>query len=457
MPDGSLTGFDTYYSDHPWSGMTTNQRAWYVPDLLSAFRARSVYRPFVPQTVDLAAERTGTMYFTLLYDLEPDITALDNRDLWLTSMHWDTARIAITMEHHGGKVAYHKYDDMITFWRQNNVEGLRRICRGALGQSMTDHLDLLARNAFLTAPFCFYADQTTATGFSQVTESNLFNLSDIMKVWLGLSYREVPLAQGASGAGGSMIVITTPGVIYDVQDEAGGDWQAVNSYSEAGRSSILKYEVGAYKNARFIQTTKNTLFNCGTVSKQVTITSSTAEGVGAAATVDTAYSVGQSGATAYVQCSAFSAGEFDVGDIVTIHTDRTTGLTGDKGVPNGVDWTGGKTCTRRVVTVDADNNRLSFDKPLLHAYTTDLGGGVYGYVTKGIHIHASVCIAGPSGVVAGVGQPPAVYNPPQVEDIPSMHRFSWDAYLKYQLFRPEMFEVVYSAGNVRVIGDVRTS
>lgn len=449
----ALTGFDTYYSNHPWSGMSQNQRDWYVPDLLSVFRARNVYAPFVPMQVDLAAQRTANMVFTLLYDLEPNTDALNNRDLWLESMKWDSAQLTITMEHHGGKVAYHKYDDIITFWKQNSQEGLRRICRGALGQAMSDHLDILARNAFLSSPYTMYSGQASGTGFGDLEATNLFDLKDIMEIWLGLAYREVPMANNPMGGpDGSMVVLTTPGVIFDVQDQADGEWVSVNNYSEAGRTARLRYEVGSYKNARFIRTSRNTLWNCGEQSKQVNVTSSASAGSGAYATVDSVYSPGQSGATAYVQCSAFDAGDFSVNDIVTIHTVRTS----SNGVTNAPDHTSGKTAVRRVVNVDADNNRLAFDKPLLQDYTTDLGSGVYAYVTKGRHIHASVCIGGPTGVVAGVGQPPQVYNPPQVEDIPSMHRFSWDAYLKYQLFRPEVFEVIYSAGNVRVKGNKTT-
>ena len=341
---------------------------------------------------------------------------------------------------------------MITFWRDNNTEGLRRICQGSLGQSMTEHLDLLARNAYIQGAYAMYTGHPTGDGYDCLTSADLFKLEDVMKLWLGLAYREIPMANNPlGGPDGTMIVVTTPGVVFDIQDQAGEEWRAINAYSEAGRSALLKYEVGQYKNARLLSTSKNTLWNAGTIGKQVTITSSTAPGVGAAATVDGVYSVGQ-GATAYVQCSAFDAGDFAVNDIVTIHTTRTSTF----GVTNGVDWRDGFTCARRVVTVDAGNNRLSFDKPLLHDYTTDLGSGVYGYVTKGLHVHASVCMGGPDGVVCGVGQPPEVNQPPDVADLPGMYRFSWDAYMKYQSFRPEVFEVIFSAGHVRLKGDVTT-
>ena len=441
--------FDLYYSDHPWADMTHNQRDWYVPDLLSAYKSRSVWRPFVPMKVDLAAQQTGTMIFTLLYDLEPNIDPISDRALWLTSMKWDTARVSINMEHHGGKVAYHKFDDLITFWKQNNRAGLRQICRGALGGAMTDHLDLLARNAYLTAPFRMYADQSaSATGWGDIAAANLFNLEDISDVFLGLAYREVPFANNPTGVEGAMICVTTPGVLYDIQTQAGEEWRAVNSYSEGGRTALMKNEVGMYKNTRFIQSTRNTLFASGAQTTQTTLSVAASAGDGAAATVDTVYTVGGvSGKTAYVTLDTLNYGDFLVHDVVAIHVDRTSAY----GVTNAPDHTSGDTCYRRVTAVDVDNKRLSFDKPLLRDYAANTT-----YVTKGLHIHASVCIGGPEGVVAGVGQPPQVHNPPQVEDIPSMHRFSWDAYMKYQLFRPEAIEAIFSAGNIRVKGGKST-
>jgi hypothetical protein len=448
----ATTGFDTYYGDHPWEGMSLNQRSWYVPDLINEFRSRSLFRPFVPVKVDFRAQNTATMIFNLIYGLEPNITPLNNRDLWLPSQHFDSAQISLTLESHGGKVAFHEWDDLITYWKLNGSAGLRRICAAGLSQSMVDHLDLLARNALLSSPYKLYTDNSAATGFNSLTSSNLFNLTDAMDIWLGMSYRNLPIAVNPTGPQGAIVCITSPGVIFDIQNQAGEEWRAINTYSEAGRAALLKYEVGMYKNVRFLSHPLMTLWNAGTWTQQLTVTVAASAGDGAAATVDSVYAVGQSDATAYVQCSAFTADEFAVNDILTIHTSRTT----NNGVINGVDYVHGKTCSRRVVTVDADNNRLSFDKPLLQDYETDLGSGVYAYVTKGLHIHASLFMAGPEGVVCGVTQPPVVMAPPVVDDLMAMYRFSWKARLKYQLFRPEMLETIFSAGNVRFKGSKTT-
>ncbi len=136
-------------------------------------------------------------------------------------------------------------------------------------------------------------------------------------------------------------------------------------------------------------------------------------------------------------------------DIVTIHTQRTASY----GITDGVDPFEGKAEFRRIVGIDTGNDRITFDRPIMDDFDTDLGGGVYGYVTKGLNVHASIFVGAPNGVVAGVGQPPRLYTPPPVDDLMSVNRFSWDAYVGHQPYRPEVFEVVFSAGSTRVKGD----
>lgn len=447
----AVSGFDTYYGDHPWGDITSKTRPWYEPTLLDLYRQRSLFRNFIPNKVDLRAAETDTINFTLMYDLDPTVDAIGLRDLWLPALHTDSAKLSITMTHYAGKVALHKFDEYITYWKKAGMSGLINIVRGLLGPQMIDTLDLLARNAFLNGPFSMYAGGVSDFSALTSTTDHIFKIGMVEELWLGLSYRHAPLAHSPSGPAGDIVILTTPGCIYDIRAASGSDWVARQQYTV--NTLALPYEVGRVYGARFLQDPRLTLWNCGTQSKQVTIAASTSAGKGAYTTVDEVYTPGQSGAQSYVQCSAFSAGEFAVGDIVTIHTIRTSG----EGVTNAPDTYSDnagveKTVVRRIVNVDADNNRLSFDMPLLQDYTTDLDGGVYGYITKGKHIHASIALGGPNGVVSGVGQPPAVHNPPVVDDIEAMHRFSWDAYMKYQRFRPEVFECIFSRGHTRVKG-----
>jgi N4-gp56 family major capsid protein len=444
-------GFDTYYGDNPWSGIGTKTRAWYVPDLLDIFRRRSIFRNFVPQKVNLAAQSTDTMYFTLLYDLETTEDSIGLRDLWLPALHTDSAKITITMQHQAGKVALHKYDELITYWRKAGMEGLRRIIRGLLAVQMTDTLDKLARNAFLGGPFALYAGDASNDGFDDLdsTSDDIFKINMLEKIWLGLSYRNAPMAQSPEGPTGSVVVLTTPGVIYDIRAASSTDWISLQEYTT--NIVRLPYEVGSVYGCRFLQHPALTLWNNGVLTDTEHILAAVSPGDGAYATVDEVYAPGQSGATAYITVGDVT--KFSVNDIVTICRTRSSAY----GVTNAPDYTKETTFYRRIVNIDTDNNRLSFDMPILSdSYATEVtaNSGIYGYVMKGKHIHASVCLGGPNGVVAGVGQPPEVHVPPTVDDIMGMFRFSWDAYLKYQRFRPELYETVYSLGATRVKGAV---
>ena len=251
--------------------------------------------------VNLREQLTNQMTFTLMYDLEPTIDALGVRDLWMVAGHTDSAQVTIDMEHIGGKVALHKYDDYITYWRKNGAEGLRRIVRGLLGPQMTDTLDVLARNAFLDGPFSLYAGDASNDGFNDLdsTSDDIFKIGLLQQLWLGMTYRHVPLAQGPEGPTGALVVVTTPGVIYDIRAASGSDWISLQQYN----TNILRlpYEVGSVYGCRFLQAPMATLWNHGVQTKVAHMIASASAGDGAYGTVDEVYSVGQSGATAYVQ------------------------------------------------------------------------------------------------------------------------------------------------------------
>ena len=107
---------------------------------------------------------------------------------------------------------------------------------------------------------------------------------------------------------------------------------------------------------------------------------------------------------------------------------------------------------RRVVAVDEGNKRLLLDTPILVDFDTDLGAGVYAYVTKARNIHASIFVGGPQAIVGGVAQQPQFYQLDPIDDFKAIYRFSFDQYMGYQPYRPEVFEVVFSAGSTRVKG-----
>ncbi|MGC9423772.1 hypothetical protein [Vibrio sp.] len=391
-------------------------------------------------------------------DPHPDYTALAMRQIWMPASHVDSRQVEIVFNRYGGKVAYNTYDDMVTYWRQNGQAGIRRIMRGALGQHMIDVLDLLARNAYLKGAYDsgYLLYSGAASDFSGIGVDDTFDIKTGMDIWLGMTFRNVAAALGPNGAENNIVCYTTPGVIYDIQKGTNSDeWLSVHQYAD--QQALLKYEVGTYKNIRFVQSPKLVLWNAGAITAQGLVDTAIHAGDGApdpnTTKVDNVYQVGQttSGIVNYISIGSWDAGsvaDIEVNDMVTIHLTRTAAY----GVANGVNPFEGTSHVRRVVAVESGPDRIMLDTPIMIDMATDLGAGVYAYVTKGRHIHSSIYVGGPNGIVSGVAAPPRLHTPPPVDDFEMVQRFSWDAYLGHQAYAPEVFEVVLSAGTTRVKG-----
>lgn len=453
----AIGDFDTYYSDNPWEVIDKNQRTWYDPDLIAIYRQRALFTPTIQFVKNLGDVRATKMVMTQLLDPHPDTTALAVRQIWMPASHVDSRQIEIEFSRYGGKVAYTTYDDMVTYWRQNGQAGIRRIMNGALGQHMIDVLDLLARNAWIKGAIDtgYVMYEGGGTDFDAIGVGDAFNVNTGMDIWLGMSLRGVASALGTNGAAGSIICYTSPSVIYDIQKGIASDeWISINEYANPG--TLLRYEVGAYKNVRYVQSPKLVLWNSGAITAQGQITVAINAGDGApnpaSTKVDGTYQVGQTsaGIVNSITVGSWVTGamaSIEVNDIVTIHLTRTSAY----GITNGVDFTEGTLHYRRVIGKTATT--LTLDRPIMIDMKTDLGGGVYGYVTKGRNVHASIFVGGPQGIVSGVARPPRFHAPPPVDDFEMVQRFSWDGYFGYQPYAPEVFEVVLSAGTTRVKGD----
>jgi len=454
--------FDIYYSDNPWTVIDKNQRTWYDPELISIYRRGALFTPTIQFVKNLGDVRATKMVMTQLMDPHPDFTAMAVRQIWMPASHIDSRAVEITFSRYGGKVAYTIYDDLVTYWRQNNQEGIRQIMRGALGQHMIDVLDMLARNAYLKGALDsgYILYQGGGTSFNDLGTTDTFDINLALDIWLGMAGRDSANAiNPISGAnGGSIICYTTPGVIYDIQKGTDGKdgWVAVNQYANPG--ALLRNEVGAYKNVRFVQSPKLVLWNTGALIAQGTISAAINAGDGApnpgTTKVDATYMVGQTtgGVKNYIAVGSWTTGalsNINVGDVISIHTSRTSSF----GITNGVDFQEGTLTNRRVVAkVDSSPDQLVLDKPILVDMNTDLGGGVYAYVTKARNVHGSIFVGGSNGIVSGVALPPRFHAPAPVDDFEMVQRFSWDGYLGYQTYDPNVFEVIFSAGTTRIKG-----
>lgn len=445
-----------YYADNPVEVLDKNQRVWYDPDVLALFRTRSLFSDIVTYARNLGSVQATSMVVTQVLEPHANYNPIATRQLWLPAMHIDSRAIEITFEHHGGKVAMHEYDELVTYWKANGTGGLRSILNSVLGANIVDVHDYLARNALIEGAlnhtgYTYYAG--SATDFGDMISTDVMDISIPPTIQLGMKYREVNGALNPDGSAGAVVCYTTPGVIFDLQKDP--DWVEVAKYASPG--SLFRYEVGTYKNVRFVESPRLVLWNAGTVEFSAGITVAHTAGDGApTGKVDGTYKVGQgsAGIKNYIQLDTSPdvgtlEANLQVNDIVTIHTSRTSAY----GATNSVDPFDGSNQYRRVVSIDASSDQICLDKPLMADLpSTVIEGANYGYVTKGFSPHASIFVGGPQGVVTGVAAPIRLHTPPPIDDLESIYRFSWNDRMGHQPYAPEVFEVVFSAGSIRLKG-----
>jgi len=446
---------DTAYGDTPWEDWDQNQRTVYVPDLLETFQHESIFYQMVTYGVNLRAQRTGTMVFSQVIEPEPNIAELNTRQIWLPQLYMDSQKLEITAAYYGDKIMAHKYDDDITYWQEQGTAGLRPLIQKRLAPHMVKSLDILARNAFLEKSTVIF--EGNRSGFNAIQTGDTFDLDVTRAVQLGADYQPDPSQN-------PIFCVTSPGAVYTVRDTDAGEFISRLQYTDGNRIT-MNYEIGEYEGVRFARHPVLTLWNCGPVLKQTTIAASISLGDGApdpeTTKVEGVWQVGQAGATHYITVA--STAGFSAGDYVSLHVYREsdsstydTGLNAKFKASTGALFTDPTKIEREIQAV-VDGTKLRFTEPITtDNFQTDLGGGVYGYVTRARHIHGAVFVKGPRGVVAGVIQPPQTYTPAPIDDVQAIYRIAWDARMKYQQMYPNRYEVYFFNAPVRKLGQVVT-
>jgi N4-gp56 family major capsid protein len=193
------------------------------------------------------------------------------RQLWIQAMRSDSAGLDIYTEHHAGKTALHKYDSYINFWRKNpGQSGLEPIVRDLLSESMVQHFDKLARNAFLALPFRSVA-MRSVTG-SNPDFSTIDPTADLYDFWWADNAQLRAMTMnlpGFDGRPGSIIAVTTPGAMYHARKDP--NFISLMKYSDYGIQQIVNGEVGSLFDVRYVTTPSQILWNCGKVTKQVAV------------------------------------------------------------------------------------------------------------------------------------------------------------------------------------------
>jgi N4-gp56 family major capsid protein len=419
-----MTAYETgtiYGTSATGNYLPASQRSYYEALLLETLRTKSILVPYCTVKEDFRARDTGIIIYTEVMDTDPDFSALAEDTLWLTGAHLDSRSVQIALEIHGDALKISDYNELLNYWANGDLRGL---VRGKLGQNMVDCLDLLARNAFLGASNITYAGSKTSR--ATLLQTDLFDpeLGEVIRVHL--EENEVPgIASVDDGGSQTIVCVTTPRVCHDIRTAAGSKWLEVQEYLTPTRK--LNSEVGMWGGVRYVKTNRNKLFNFGAqTTVQTTISGPTVAGQGAKVS-QSPYTVGQSGATAYIAVAKDDS--FAVGDIVTLHASGT--------VPTEAD---GTVEVRKIVQLAVSGESMAFDRPLMKVHAKGAK------VTKGITLHASMFMGGPA-IVYGVGERPNVLVPPKIDDMQMVQRYSWRGFLKFQMFRPEFLELVLSGGS----------
>jgi N4-gp56 family major capsid protein len=406
------------------STLPNGQRAYYEQLLLETLRTKSILAPFTVMKEDFRGRDTGYITYSEVFDTEPNWNALTESSIWLKGAHLDSRSVTIELEIHGDVIKISDYNELTNFWNNGDLTSL---VKGKLGINMVDTLDILARNAFLSTTYKTFGGGKASRAALGAADLFVPDMAELIRTHL--EEREVPGVAAVTDADVKGIVcVTTPRVIHDIRTGAGSNWLDVISY--AGATRKFTGEAGTWNGVRFLRTNRLVLRNHGAKIAQGTLASATVPGQGAASTVDAVYSVGQSNSTRYITINEAMPAEFVVGKTVTIHSQAL----GDVVLESD-----GTQETRRIVSVDGAQKRLVFDKPLLKDHAAG------DYVTLAVDVHGSIFMGGP-GVVYGVGERAHPLVLPKIDDMGMINRFSWRSFSKMQLFRPEMFEVVESAG-----------
>jgi N4-gp56 family major capsid protein len=418
-----------YVSGAMWSSTLPSwQRTYYEGLLLETLRTKSILVPFCTVKEDFRARDTGVLVYSEVYDTDPNYNPLSESSIWMKGAYLDSRSITLGLEVHGDTLKFSDYSDIVQYVNNGDLRGL---VKDKIGQNQRDMMDLLCRNAFLEHPNKIFGGGLRAAR-EDILATDLFDPDFGELARTHLEEAEIPGITGTNDGDGQVIAcVTTPRVIHDIRTAAGSNWLEVNQY--VGTTRKFTSEVGTWAGVRYIRTNRMRLKNHGKIVHQSTLTAATVPGQGASATVDKIYTVGQAASTRYVAVADVTG--FAVNQYVTLHS---------KDAGDGADHppveSDGTQETRRIISIDTVNKRLSFDKPLLKEHASG------DFVTNGVDIHASIFMGGPA-VVLGIGERPTPIIPPKYDDLMMVNRYGWRGFFKFQQFRPEYIQVYETSGS----------
>ena len=429
---GAPEDFFTYYSRNPVGVIDRNTWLDREAEVNLAFNTQPVvYTPLIQWTN--RSEQTNAQFSEFTDLLEGDV---NNDEIPMTAQYIpepfgvDSRSRRITVNRYGDKIMLNEFSNVFQQWKlgPNGGRDWRPLLRGLLGQNVVKKMEILSRNAFLLGPQTHHTFAGSATSVGTLTSADTFNLETVNAWNLRMGQTGAPVIPGDTAA--ARVCIIPAGAVYDFQKSLA---TATSNEASMWRDSSLyagmklRYEIGVYKNIRFVQAPNDrygvspaVLYNMGAIEIQANVTSPISAGDGSpdpeAEKVDGVWYVGQTAVTHYLQlANDTDMSAFELNDMVSIHAVRTSKW----GVTNGVDPLSGRTIVRRIVKIDAVNCRLSFDRPIMQNYTSDLDAGAgttYAFVTKGRHVSFNLVMGSTGGVLGNINRQLKFYEPRPIDD-----------------------------------------
>lgn len=394
---------------------------------------------------------------------------LGNYQRFIDAMYVDMRGKALTSnQRHGNKVQLDEFDELVSRYGGGGPQFMMAVLRRQLQFSIVDTFEKLARDALYSfADYKFLANGNKWTAgtydFSTLTATSTYqvDIRFIEDVKLRLAERSLryrrehgTYAQPVPGQqfARDLLVLTTPGVVYDVWNSPEGEW--LEDLTTLQDERIINGGAFRYKQMTFVEMPMGPLYNAGPLTYQCGVTSPIRWGDGApdpaSSTVDSVWHTGQSSSTIthYIQCDNVGTSQFVEGDRVTIHTARTT----DWGITDGCDVFDGESVECVVDSVDEDNERIVLKDPITYEFTESFTAtpnstseaSIYAYVTKARHIHPVVVVGSRGMCTYAQRRKIRLYNPTDDHfDLPGVHRVTWDDFGQYNRWNPYVFEVIF--------------
>ena len=311
------TDFFNYYSRNPVGVIDRNNWLDRDAEVNLAFNTMPVvYTPLVQWTnrSEVTGAQTSEFFDLLEGDVNNDEIAM-NAQYIPEPFGVDGRSRRLTTARYGDKVQFVETSNIFQMWKlgKGGQRDWRPVLRGLLGQNVIKKMEILSRNAYLNGPSDWHTFAGDATSIGTIGDNDRFGIEAANQWNLRLGQTGTPVVPGDVAA--AKLCIVAPGAVYDFQESLK---TANSSDANMWKTSIeysgmhLRYEIGAYKNIRYVQAPSDryginpaVLYNCGAIVHQTKVTAPINMGAGSPnpddEVVDGVWRVGQSNVTHYIQ------------------------------------------------------------------------------------------------------------------------------------------------------------